>query len=461
MSKNVTWNKTVGKLSGVKQPVDNELMKELREVILKKCDEFFYERGLNIPEIGEDPIPASSKFLDNHDLRALVDSSLDLWLTEGRYADSFAEGLNDYLGSKRVALTVSGSSANLLAFSALTSPLLGDQRITPGSEVITVAAGFPTTVFPIIQNNCIPVFVDVDIDTYNINTDYLEEALSEKTSALMIAHTLGNPFNLDVVTKFCEKYKLYLIEDCCDAFGSTYKGKHVGTFGSFGTLSFYPAHHLTTGEGGAVFSKDPKLMKILESYRDWGRDCYCKTGMNNTCGKRFGWKLGTLPEGYDHKFIYSHVGYNLKMTEMQAALGYSQLQKSNFFVTKRRNNFDYLKRSLISKGLDNYFCFANETTNSEASWFGFILTIRDGVNIDRISLTKYLESKKIITRLLFAGNLVRQPVFENLEYRVAGHLDVTDKIMKDTFWIGIWPGLSEKHLDYMADCINEYVRKEL
>lgn len=460
MSKNLTWNKTVGKLSGVKQPKDNSLMETLRSDILKSSDKFMEARGDNIPEIGIDPIPASSKFLDSADLQALIDSSLDLWLTEGRYADAFTDKLKNSINVDEVALTVSGSSANLLAFSALTSPLLQGRQILPGSEVITVAAGFPTTVFPIIQNNCVPVFVDVELDTYNIDVQYLEAALTPKTRAVMIAHTLGNPFNLEVVGEFCKKHDLYLIEDSCDAFGSTYKGQHVGTFGSFATLSFYPAHHITTGEGGAVFSNDKALMKILESYRDWGRDCYCKTGMNNTCGKRFGWQLGSLPDGYDHKFIYSHVGYNLKMTDMQAALGCSQMDKLDFFVSKRQKNFEYLKKGLISSGMGEFFSFAEETEHSKASWFGFIMTVRDGIKINRTELTKFLESKKIITRLLFAGNLTRQPAFQDVDYRVASPLVVTDKIMNDSFWVGIWPGLSEKHLDYMIDAIVEYVRKE-
>ena len=456
MSKNLTWAKTVGKLSGVKQPLDTEKMGLLRESVLHTCTLFMDERGANIPEVGRDPIPASSKLLDASDLSALVDSSLDLWLTEGRYADKFVDSLMGYIGAQGVALTVSGSSANLLAFSSLTSPKLGRDRIEPGSEVITVAAGFPTTVFPIIQNKCVPVFVDIDLETLNIDTSLLEAALSRKTRAVMIAHTLGNPFDLDAVTEFCKKHSLYLIEDSCDALGSTYRGKHVGTFGEYGTLSFYPAHHITTGEGGAIFTKNKELMTTLESYRDWGRDCYCKTGMNNTCGKRFAQKLGSLPEGYDHKFIYSHVGYNLKMTDMQAALGCSQMNKLNVFVSKRRNNFEYLKNKLTELGQDKFFTFAKETENSVASWFGFILTVKDGANINRTELTRFLEKNKIITRLLFAGNLTRQPAMDEVDYRVASELAVTDKVMLDSFWIGIWPGLSEEHLDYMAEKIASF-----
>ena len=346
-----------------------------------------------------------------------------------------------------------------MAFTALTSNLLGDRRVEAGSEVITVGVGFPTTVFPIIQNNCIPVFVDIDLQTYNLNVEYLEAALTSKTRAVMVAHTLGNPFNLDVITDFCKKHDLYLIEDTCDALGSTYRGKHVGTFGSFGTLSFYPAHHVTTGEGGAVFTSDLELLKILESYRDWGRDCYCKTGMNNTCGKRFGQQLGELPFGYDHKFIYSHVGYNLKMTDMQAALGFSQMEKIDFFVQKRRSNFAYLEKRMRDLGLDEFFSFAQETEHAQTSWFGFIMTVKDPGKLNRTELTKFLEKKKIITRLLFAGNLTKQPAFSNVNYRVASPLTVTDKVMMDSFWIGLWPGLSSEHLDYMVDTIAEYVKR--
>jgi CDP-6-deoxy-D-xylo-4-hexulose-3-dehydrase len=398
--------------------------------------------------------------LDSDDLSTLVDSCLDLWLTEGRYADSFVDGLKNYVGINNVALTVSGSSANLLAFTSLTSPYFSS-KIEPGSEVITVAAGFPTTVFPIIQNGCIPVFVDIDIETYNINTTYIESAISSKTRAIMLAHTLGNPFNLEVVTNICKKYNLFLIEDCCDALGASFNGKSVGTFGDVATLSFYPAHHITTGEGGAVFSNNSEIFKYIESFRDWGRDCYCKTGMNNTCGKRFGWALGDLPFGYDHKFIYSHVGYNMKMTDMQAALGYSQLKKIDFFVNKRRDNFNYLYNKIIQLGLDEYFTMASELPGAKASWFGFILTLKSNLNIKRVELTKFLEENKIITRLLFAGNLIKQPALVGVEYRVASPLTITDKIMNDSFWVGIWPGLKEEHLDYIAYKIKEFVDANL
>ena len=461
MSKNITWEKTVHKLSGVKQPRDNDLMRNIRKKISNECKNFMTERGPNIPLPGVDMIPASSKFLDFDDLNFLVDSCLDLWLTEGRYADAFMDELKKYLKLDHVALTVSGSAANLLAMTALTSPYLKDRKIESGSEIITVAAGFPTTVFPIIQNGLIPVFIDIDLETYNVDVNHLEAAISKKTRGIMLAHTLGNPFNLRVIREMCDKYDLYLVEDSCDALGSTYDGKHVGTFGDFGTLSFYPAHHITTGEGGAVWSNNRETDKIVESYRDWGRDCYCKTGMNNTCGKRFGWQLGSLPFGYDHKFIYSHIGYNLKMTDMQAALGYSQIRKIDFFVKQRRKNFEYLKNVLISKKLDEYFLFAKETEHAVSSWFGFILTLKDDSKISRTELTKFLEKNKVVTRLLFAGNLTRQPALNGVNYRVASPLINTDKVMNDSFWVGVWPGLNETHMDYIADIIEKYIREEI
>jgi len=461
MSKNLTWEKTIHKLSGVKHSSDTIEMEILRQKINQLSEEYFKLKGLNVPVVGEDPIPASSKYLTSDDLSNLINASLDLWLTEGRFADNFSQKLCEYINVSNVSLTVSGSSANLLSFTSLHSPLLGSDALRAGDEVITVAAGFPTTVYPIIQNNCIPVFVDVDLNTYNININQLEEARSEKTRAIMIAHTLGNPFNLRVVQEFCKKYNLYLIEDCCDALGAEYENVHVGKFGEFGTLSFYPAHHITTGEGGAIYSNNNELIKILESYRDWGRDCYCKTGMNNSCGKRFGWKLGSLPEGYDHKFIYSHIGYNLKMTDMQASLGLSQINKINSFVKKRNQNFDYLKKKLKNEGLDEFFSFAEPTENSKPSWFGFILTIKDGKNLKRTEITKFLEKEKIITRLLFAGNLTRQPAFKNIPHRIVSDLKNTDKIMNDSFWIGIWPGLNSEHLDYMVHSLKKFVRENI
>jgi CDP-6-deoxy-D-xylo-4-hexulose-3-dehydrase len=457
-SKNLSWLKSIKKLTGVRQPVDTAEMLKIRGQFRDLSEQFMQLRGSAAPRIGTDPIPASSKFLDAHDLTALVDSSLDLWLTEGRYSDSFASGLKQAIGVEHLALTVSGSSANLLAFTALTSPRLGNRSIQAGSEVITVAAGFPTTIFPIIQNRCIPVFVDIDPRTLNINVDYLEAARSPKTRAVMIAHTLGNPFNLSAVKSFCDRYGYYLIEDCCDALGATYNGKHVGTYGDVGTLSFYPAHHITTGEGGALFTKSAELISIIESYRDWGRDCFCKTGMNNSCGKRFAWKLGDLPEGYDHKFIYTHLGYNMKMTDMQAALGFSQLKKLDFFVRKRRENYDYMKSLILDSRLSEVLDVIDPTENSSPSWFGFMMCLKNVKPNTRLELTSFLEKNKVITRLLFAGNIVRQPVMADQNYRVASDLDVTDNVMNHGFWTGIWPGLEKDHLEYIVSLMKSYFR---
>ena len=446
------------KLSGVRQPRDNSKMAALRDQFANLADKFMGERDGASPRIGLDPIPASSKYLDKTDLMALIDSSLDLWLTEGRYADAFVSKLKTILSVDNVALTVSGSSANLLAFTCLTSPKLGKRAILPGDEVITVAAGFPTTIFPIIQNGCIPVFVDIDIRTLNIDVQHLEKARSDKTRAIMIAHTLGNPFNVSEVRKFCDKYDYYLIEDCCDALGATYDGQHVGTFGDVGTLSFYPAHHITTGEGGAIFTRSPDLLAIIESYRDWGRDCYCKTGMNNTCGKRFGWQLGDLPHGYDHKFIYSHVGYNMKMTDMQAALGVSQADKLDFFVKKRRANFELMRRLIIDTGLDDRLDIMHPTANSEPSWFGFMMILKEASPELRVKLTSFLEKHKIVTRLLFAGNIVRQPVMKDKRFRVASELTITDHVMNNGFWTGIWPGLNQEHIEYIVEKLKDFFK---
>ena len=350
--------------------------------------------------------------------------------------------------------TNSGSSANLLAFTALTSPKLGERRIQAGDEVITVAAGFPTTVNPILQNNCIPVFVDVDLPTYNINTKQLEEAYSGKTKAVMIAHTLGNPFNLQAVREFTDKHNLWLIEDCCDALGSEYYGKKVGTFGDIGTLSFYPAHHITMGEGGAVFTNNSQLKVLIESFRDWGRDCYCQTGYDNTCNKRFLRQMGKLPKGYDHKYIYSHIGYNLKITDIQAACGLAQLDQLESFILDRKNNFDYLNNKL--KPLEDFFILPEATAGSEPSWFGYVITMRNSFESDRTSLLKYLSDNNIGTRLLFAGNITKQPYFQGQEYRQVGELSNTNTIMNKTFWIGIYPGLTYEQLDYVSEVLEQY-----
>ncbi len=397
---------------------------------------------------GNTVIPAAGKVLGKEEIQNMVEASLDGWLTTGRFNDAFEKKLAEFLGVKYVLTVNSGSSANLLAFTALTSPSLGLRALQPGDEVISVAAGFPTTVNPIIQNGCIPVFVDVDIPTYNIDASKIEEALSDKTRAIMLAHTLGNPYNLKIITELCKKHRLWLIEDCCDALGATYDGKMVGTFGDIGTLSFYPAHHITMGEGGAVFTNNPDLKRILESFRDWGRDCYCGPGMDNTCGKRFGWQLGSLPQGYDHKYTYSHVGYNFKITDMQAACGLAQLDRASDFIAARKANFKYMKERLTP--LEEFLILPEATPNSNPSWFGFPITLRDDAPVNRVDLLKYLDQHKIGTRLLFAGNITRQPYFENKNYRVPGSLARSDTVMNNTFWLGVYPGLNEDMVNYVC-----------
>ncbi|MDP4759900.1 MAG: lipopolysaccharide biosynthesis protein RfbH [Schleiferiaceae bacterium] len=411
---------------------------------------------------GETYIPPSGKVLDEHDCASLIDASLDMWLTAGRFAAQFEPTLAKKFGKKLSKLTVSGSAANLLAFSTLTSWKLGDERIKPGDEVITVAAGFPTTVSPIIQNGCIPVFVDVDAATHNVDVEAVRNAITDKTRAIMIAHSLGNPFDVIAIKKICDEHKLFLIEDCCDAFGATVTmedgtEKGVGTFGELATLSFYPAHHITMGEGGAILMDSMKLARICESFRDWGRDCYCEPGKDNTCGKRFDWQLGELPYGYDHKYTYSHVGYNLKVTDMQAALGLSQLKKLDYFIQKRRENFNGLTSRILSEGLDEYFILPEATPGTNPSWFGYLLTLRDATNLSRRDVTEKLEMKRVGTRLLFAGNLTKQPAFAQADFRISGSLSNTDKIMENSFWIGVWPGLTEAHLDYMVDALKKIV----
>ncbi len=430
-----------------------------REILRKKILQLVEQYGeLNIDNNpfkgGVSTVPPSGKIIGGSELRMMADAVLDGWLTTGRFNEKFEKKLSNYLGVKHAITTNSGSSANLLAFTALTSPRLGDRSIKPGDEVITVAAGFPTTVNPIIQNNCIPVFVDVDISTYNINTAQLEEAYSEKTKAVMIAHTLGNPYNLKAVKAFTEKYNLWLIEDCCDALGSEYDGKKVGTFGDIGTLSFYPAHHITMGEGGAVFTSNDQLKKLIESFRDWGRDCYCGPGKDNTCGKRFSWKLGELPQGYDHKYTYSHLGYNLKITDMQAACGLAQLDRVDGFIQSRKDNFNYLINKLQS--VTDYLILPQATENSDPSWFGFPITIKPDAGTDRTTLLKYLNQNNIGTRLLFAGNITKQPYFNDIEYRVVGELENTNIIMNNTFWIGVFPGITEEMMDFVVEKIELY-----
>lgn len=436
-------------------------MDELRSQIINLARQHFDARP-NPPFVpGETYIPPSGKVMDAEDCAHLIDASLDMWLTAGRFADRFETELAEKFGRKHAKLTVSGSAANLLAFACLTSWKLGEKRIKPGDEVITVAAGFPTTVTPIVQYGCIPVFVDVDVDTHNVDVDLLESAIGPKTKAVMIAHSLGNPFDVARVAELCRKHKLYLVEDCCDAFGAYVGGQHVGTFGDVATLSFYPAHHITMGEGGAVLMNSPLLAKIAESFRDWGRDCYCKPGEDNTCNKRFNWRLGDLPKGYDHKYTYSHVGYNLKVSDMQAAVGVSQLKKLDQFVERRRENFAGLTERFRARGLDKFYHLPVPTPGTEPSWFGYLLTVRDGTGIDRNAVTRTLEARKVGTRMLFAGNLTKQPAFRDVAYRVHGELTNTDKIMNDSFWVGVWPGLDDPRLDYIADTLDAVTRELL
>ncbi len=423
---------------------------ELREQILELSREYAEAKWQQSDFVaGSSKVPVSGKVFDGDDVAHLLDASLDFWLTTGRYDKEFCTQFSRFMGTRFCLLTNSGSSANLLAVSALTSPLLRERQLKKGDEVITVAAGFPTTLNPIIQNGLVPVFVDVDIPTYNIDISNLEAAIGPKTKAIILAHTLGNPFNLEAVTEIAKKHNLWLIEDCCDAVGSEYAGRRVSTFGDIATCSFYPAHHITMGEGGAVLTDRPILKRILESFRDWGRDCWCEPGMDNTCKKRFCWKLGKLPEGYDHKYTYSHIGYNLKLTDMQAAVGVSQMKKLPGFIAKRRENFQTLKRAL--KPIEEFLILPEATENSDPSWFGFPITVRESAPFSRKELVARLEDAKIATRLLFAGNLLKQPAYDGIEHRVVGSLENTDRIMERTFWVGLFPALGEPQLQYMAD----------
>ena len=415
-----------------------------------------YQNNNFIP--GKTVIPPSGKVVDSLEIKMIIESALDGWFTADKFNLLFEKKLANFLKVRKLITTTSGSSANLLAFMALTSEQLGDRAIKKGDEFITVAGGFPTTVNPAIQFGAIPVFVDLDIKTHNIDVTQLGKALSKKTKAVILAHSLGNPFNLRVVVDFCKKNNLWLIEDNCDSLGAKYNNQYTGTFGDIGTLSFYPAHHITMGEGGAVFSNSPKIMKIAESFRDWGRDCFCPPGKDNTCGKRFKWDLGDLPKGYDHKYIYAHNGFNLKITEMQAALGYAQLNKLEQFINTRNSNFDYLKSKLLP--LSEYFILPEPAENSSPSWFGFLITIKEDAQIKRNDLVKFLDEYKIGTRNLFAGNLIRQPYFKNINYRVINNLDNTDYIMNNSFWVGIYPGISCEMLDYVAAKIKDFIDRK-
>ncbi len=428
----------------------------LRQQILALVHEFHTEQFPARDFVpGQSTVPVSGKVIDGDDIGAVVESALDGWFTTGRWAKDFERKLARFVGVRSASLVNSGSSANLVALSALTSPKLGERALRAGDEVITVGAGFPTTVNPIFQNRCIPVFVDVSLPHYEIDVTKLEAARSEKTKAVMIAHTLGNVFDVDAVTAFCKKYNLWLIEDTCDALGSTWKGQKVGTFGDIATVSFYPAHHITMGEGGAVLTDKPALQVLIDSFRDWGRDCWCEPGVDNTCGKRFDWQLGTLPCGYDHKYTYSHVGYNLKATDMQAALGVSQIAKLPHFIERRKENFRYLHAKL--QPFADVLLLPEATPGADPSWFGFPISVREDAPFKRDQLTKALEANKIGTRLIFAGNLLRQPAYEGLHYRVVGEMTNTDFVMNQSFWIGTFPGLTEPMLDFIADTVKTFV----
>jgi CDP-6-deoxy-D-xylo-4-hexulose-3-dehydrase len=435
--------KTSGKTSG-------QLRDEIRGLVKEYYGVALSPQGF---VAGQSSIPVSGKVFDSSEIELLVEASLDGWLTTGRFAAQFEREFAAFMGVRCASLVNSGSSANLAALSCLTSPSLGDRRLRAGDEVITVAAGFPTTVNPIIQNGLVPVFVDVHVPTYNVDVTQLEAAVSNRTKAIMLAHTLGNPFDLDAVTALAAKHNLWLIEDCCDAVGSLYKGRMVGTFGAFATTSFYPAHHITMGEGGCVLTQSPALKKLAESFRDWGRDCWCDPGKANTCGCRFEWKLGDLPTGYDHKYIYSHIGYNLKATDMQAAVGVAQLKKLTGFIAARRANFAKLHAALSD--LDDIFILPEATAGSDPSWFGFPLAVRADAPMSRNHVVRFLESKNIATRLLFGGNLLRQPAYRDISRRVIGDLKNTDFVMNNVFWIGLYPGISQSMIDYMAETFHQ------
>ena len=440
--------------------LEPEKIEKILRMIVAYQTETFYKtvhKPIQLKEFiqGQDHIPYAGRIYDDKEMISLVESALDFWLTAGRYAKQFEDELAKFLGIQYCLLTNSGSSANLLAISTLTSPKLGAKRLKPGDEVITTACGFPTTVNPIIQNSLVPVFIDVDLGTYNIRVDKIEEAITEKTKAIFVAHTLGNPAELDEIMEVAKKHDLWFIEDNSDALGSKYKGNYTGTFGHISSCSFYPAHHITMGEGGAVLTNDSLLKRIIASFRDWGRDCYCEPGHDNTCGKRFGWQLGKLPFGYDHKYIYSHIGYNLKMTDMQAAIGVEQLKKLPGFIEKRKENFRMIYEGL--RKYEKWFILPEATENSEPSWFGFPILVREDAPFSRDEIVRYLEENKIATRMLFGGNLTKQPAYENARYRVVNSLENTDLVMNNLFWIGVYPGLTREMIEYMLYKIVEFI----
>lgn len=447
-------------MTELKTAVSTKSADDIKAEIFRLVEDYCQVAHASKPFVaGETPVQVSGRVFDASDVKSLVDSALEFWLTTGRFNAQFERELAARIGI-RYSLTVnSGSSANLTAFSALTSHLIGERRLAPGSEVITAATGFPTTVNPAIMANMVPVFVDVDIPTYNIIPELVEAAITDKTRAIMVAHTLGNPFDAERLAAIAKKHSLFLIEDCCDALGATLNGRHVGTFGDLGTLSFYPAHHITMGEGGAVFTSNPILRRAVEAFRDWGRDCYCEPGNDNTCKRRFDWQLGELPYGYDHKYIYSHLGYNLKITDMQAAVGVAQLAHLDDFVEARRRNFDTLKAGL--RDLEEFFILPEATPGSEPSWFGFLLTVRTTAPFSRDAIVKYLNERKIGTRLLFGGNLIRQPYMLGRDFRVVGSLENSDTIMNQTFWVGVFPGLDDSKLTYMIETIRSFVQSSV
>jgi len=430
---------------------------DIKKEILSLVDQFAVDKFSQKDFIpGVTPVPVSGKVLDAEELKYMVEASLDGWLTTGRFNKEFEEKIAKFIGAKLAITVNSGSSANLVAFMSLTSPKLKERAIVPGDEIISVAAGFPTTINPIIQFGAIPVFIDIDIPTYNIKVKEIVSAISKRTKAIMIAHTLGNPFDVKKIREICDKHNLWLIQDNCDALGAKFDGKPLGFYGDIGTISFYPAHHITMGEGGLVYTNSIRLKKIAESFRDWGRDCYCETGKDNTCNKRFNWQLGNLPKGYDHKYTYTHMGYNFKITDMQAACGLAQLKKIDGFIEKRLDNFNYLYQ-LFSK-LSNYFILPEKTKNSEPSGFGFLLTIKEN-KLNRNELLKFLDEKKIGTRLLFSGNVTKQPYMFDKKYIVHKDLKNTDKVMNDSFWLGVYPGLEKKHLNYIYSQVQEFIKK--